>query len=223
MVRRLRQRVFTRLRNRIAAQHLLWKSRRDYVVTAPGQDDLLVMAGVLDPVATKVGAWLAGVMTTEVRAGERWVDMGCGTGVVGLAMAQAGARVTCVDVDARCVANARETGRRGGVAIEAVESDLFAGLAGAVDGVVYNAPFWPGEPVGRAFERAMYAGAEFEAIRRYRAESAGIPRVLLALSEAGARHGDARIAFGASRVVRRERAEGEWLILLEAMRVSPSR
>lgn len=201
--------MLTRLRNRVAARHLLYRSRRPYTVeTTTGP--LLVLPGVLDPVATKVGAWLAGRVAKEVRDGERWVDMGCGTGIVGVAMAERGARVTCVDIDADCVRNARANAALRCVALDAVQSDLFAGAPEGVDGVVYNAPFWPGDGAGQPFGRAMYAGAEFEAIRRYRAEAdaRGIRRVLLALSEAGRRHVDARDAFGAHEVLAREHVGG---------------
>lgn len=211
--------MLTRVRNRIAAQHLLWKSRRAYSVETE-LGPLLVMPGVLDPVATKVGAWLARAMIREVQAGERWVDMGCGTGVVGLAMASAGAEVVCADVDPACVRNARANGAMRGLGLRAVESDLFGALdtlAGA-HGVVYNAPFWPGEGRGLAFGRAMYAGADFEAIRRYPPEAFrfGARRTLIALSEAGREHAGALAAFGPHRRLLRERVGGEWLVLLEA-------
>jgi hypothetical protein len=209
--------VLRSLRNRLAARHLLWKSRRPYVV-ALDDAPLVVFPGVLDPVATKVGAWLAGVMATTVRPGEDWVDMGCGTGVVGLSMARAGARVRCVDIDPTCVRNAAANAVLQRSDATAVESDLFANIPEAPHGVVYNVPFWPGEPAGKAFGRAMYAGAEFEAIHRYRAraDAIGVSRVLVALSEAGLRHAEARAAFGPHALLRRDRLQGEWLVLLEA-------
>ncbi len=211
--------MLTRLRNRLAAQHLLRRSRHPYTVdTRTGP--LLVLPGVLDPVATKVGAWLGERMAAEVRAGEAWADMGCGTGVVGVAMAQRGASVTCLDIDADCVRNARANAALRCVQLDAVASDLFAAGPGQLYGVVYNAPFWPGDGDGRPFGRAMYAGGAFEAIHRYRAEAdaRGVTRVLLALSEAGPRHAEARGAFGTHDVRAREHVGGEWLVLLEARR-----
>lgn len=206
--------MFTRLRNRVAARHLLWKSRRAYV-TESQSGPILVLPGVLDPVATKVGAWLGETMRGIVKPGEHWIDMGCGTGVVGLAMAEAGARVTCADIDPNCVANARANAALRRVELDARTSDLFDAL-GPADGVVYNAPFWPGDGVGEPFGGAMYAGKAFEAIQRYRSEASGIARVIVALSEAGRDHAGARAAFGPHRVTHRERVRGEWLVLLEA-------
>lgn len=208
--------MLTRLRNRVAARHLLWKSRRAYV-TESDSGPILVLPGVLDPVATKVGAWLGETMRGVVSPGEHWIDMGCGTGVVGLAMARAGARVTCADIDDACVANARANAALRRLDLDARVSDLFGALDPA-DGVVYNAPFWPGEGAGEPFGRAMYAGKAFEAIQRYRAEAdaSGVQRVLLALSEAGRDHAGARAAFGRHRLTHRARVGAEWLVLIEA-------
>ena len=131
---------------------------------------LLVLPGVLDPVATKVGAWLAEKAAAAASPGERWVDMGCGTGVVGIALARAGAQVTSIDIDPDAVRNARANAALHQVPLEVVESDLFAAVPGRRwDRVVYNVPFWPGDPAGKPFGRAMFAGAGFEAIRAFAA------------------------------------------------------
>lgn len=221
--------MLTGLRNRVGARVVLRRARVAHVRDCDGRP-LLLLPGVLDPVATRVGGWLAAVMRAEVRPGERWVDMGCGSGVVGLAMAEAGAAVACADIDRRCVANAAANAVLRGVALDAVHSDLYSDVPdpGGLTGAVYNAPFWPGAtraPDGgqRPFGTAMYAGPAFEAIRRYRAASdrLRVPRVLLALSEAGPDHAGARSAFGPHRLLRRERVGGEWLVLLEAVPESP--
>lgn len=206
--------MLSRLRNRLAAAHLLHKSRRPYTVETDA-GPVLVLPGVLDPVATKVGCWLAGVMRGQVKPGEPWVDMGGGTGVVGLAMAQAGASVRCVDINPAAVQNAQANAVLRGVDLAAVQNDLLTGLEPPF-GVVYNVPFWPGDGTGRPFGEAMYAGPAFEAIRAYRRSAEHVPRVLIALSEAGPRHAEARLAFGSSTLLHRERVRGEWLIVLEA-------
>ncbi len=198
---------------------LLWQSRRAYVRHWDGKP-LLVLPGVLDPVATKVGAWLAAVAAEAARPGETWVDMGCGTGVVGLALAAKGAEVTCVDIDPQAVRNARANAALHQLDVACVESDLFTALPGRVfDRVVYNVPFWPGEPVGpsgepRPFGRAMYAGADFAAIRAFAAAFPAHAReAWVVLSEHGGDFAGARDALGPSRLVRREEVRGEWLSL----------
>jgi len=202
---------------------LLYRSRRAYTRQTPG-GPLLVFPGVLDPVATKVGAWLADVSAEAARPGETWVDMGCGTGIVGLALAARGAVVTCVDIDPVAVRNARANAALRQVALTAVESDLFAALPvpaphARFDRVVYNVPFWPGEPTApdgapRPFGRAMYAGADFAAIRAFVAAYPPYAReAWVVLSEYGGDFAGARAALGPCACVRRETVRGEWLSL----------
>ncbi|MDP2308850.1 MAG: methyltransferase [Pseudomonadota bacterium] len=207
---------------------LLWQARRAYV-RAWGDLPLLVLPGVLDPVATKVGAWLAGEAAAHARPGERWVDMGCGTGVVGLALAEVGAVVTAVDIDPVCVRNARANAALLGRAIEVVESDLFTAFAPPdqpprrFDRVVYNVPFWPGDPAGRPFGRAMYAGRDYEAIRAFVAAfPAHSDEAWVVLSEFGGDFAGARAALGPARLVTRARVRGEWLSLFELRGEAPS-
>lgn len=204
-----------RLRNRARAGLLEWRGRRPYVRTwADGP--LLVLPSVLDPVATRVGAWMAEVVPPLAAPGEHWVDMGTGTGIVGLALAARGVRVTAADIDPTATRNARVNAALRGATLEVVESDLFAALPGPYDAVVYNVPFWPGEPDGGRFARSFFAGEDFRAIRRYAHEAPGrARRVLVALSEAGADHAGARAAFGPAREVARGRVGRETLVLLE--------
>lgn len=203
---------------------LLWRARRPYV-RQWGDLPLLVLPGVLDPIATKVGAWLAAVAAAQARPGERWVDMGCGTGIVGLALADAGAVVTAIDIDPECVRNARANAVLLGRRMEVVESDLFSSLPGRrFDRVVYNVPFWPGDPAGRPFGRAMYAGSDFEAIRAFAADfPAHAHEAWVALSEFGGDFVGARAALGPAQLVTRAHVRGEWLSVYAVSAGRPKR
>lgn len=212
------------LAGRVGRRVHLRRARRPYVREHDGKP-ILVLPGVLDPVATKVGAWLAAVAAEAARPGETWVDMGCGTGVVGLALAEAGAVVTCVDIDPQAVRNARANAALRQVPLEVVESDLFAALPGRrFDRVVYNVPFWPGDPAEvppeeRPFARAMYAGRDFEAIRRFVAAfPAHADEAWVVLSEHGGDFAGARAALVPCVRIRREKARGEWLSLFALRR-----
>ncbi len=59
-------------------------------------------------------------------AGQRVLDVGCGTGVVALAAARTGARVTGLDLTAQLVAHARENAAIAGVDVEWHEGDAEA-------------------------------------------------------------------------------------------------
>lgn len=203
-----------RARNAIGRRLLLWRSRRPYVRTWEG-GPLLVLPGVLDPVATRVGAWLAGVLAAEARPGEAWLDMGSGTGVVGLALAARGARVTSVDLDPTCVRNTKTNAELRRVEVEVLEGDHFAPVAGRrFHAIAYNVPFWPGEPGNGPFDRSFFAGDDFRTVRAFAAEARDYAdHVYVALSEAGARHAEAVAALGPAERIRRDRVGGEWLVL----------
>ncbi len=96
------------------------------------------------------------------RASARWPvegklahDVGTGTGVLALVLAQRGARVVATDIEPRAVACARDNASRFDLAgrIDVLEADLFAG--GRADLVVSNPPWIPAEPVG-LLDRAVY-------------------------------------------------------------------
>lgn len=222
--------VTARLTRRFLGRRwLTWRGRRAYV-REWGDLPLLVLPGVLDPVATKVGAWLAGVAAAHARPGETWVDMGCGTGVVGLALAEAGAVVTAIDIDPVCVHNARANAALLGREVEVVQSDLFAAFPASrrFDRVVYNVPFWPGNPTDasgnqRPFGRAMYAGTNFQAIRAFVAAfPSHAHEAWVVLSELGGDFAGARAALGPAELVTRAHVRGEWLSLFSLRAPRPA-
>ncbi len=86
---------------------------------------------------------LASVVRDEVRAGDRFLEVGCGTGLVSLAAARAGATVTCTDANPLAVETARYNAKENGFTMHAVETDLLEGLAGPFDAVAFNPPYLP--------------------------------------------------------------------------------
>ena len=150
------------MRNRVLAWLGLIRGRR---VRVDGLE-LRVPAGVLDPQLFRVGAWFAHEVATRVRPGDRLLDLGCGSGVVGALAKAAGARVTATDVDERAVAAARANG-----VDDARLGDLFAPVGeDRFDLVCFNPPFFPGEPERRPYGRALYGGPRLELVRRFAAE-----------------------------------------------------
>jgi release factor glutamine methyltransferase len=94
--------------------------------------------------------------------GRHVLDLGCGSGVIGLALAQAGAWVTVSDINPAAVANAAANARANGLAVTAVVADLLAGIrTSALDCVLINPPYYPRSPCSMA-ERAWFCGAGFE-------------------------------------------------------------
>ena len=99
--------------------------------------------------------------------GLRFLDMGTGTGVVGLHASRAGARVTAVDINPVAVGCARSNAEANGIEMDVVESDLFEAVGeGRFDVVAWNPPFFKGDPAGLA-ECAWFAGPQYETIARF--------------------------------------------------------
>ncbi|MCB9777418.1 MAG: methyltransferase [Alphaproteobacteria bacterium] len=98
----------------------------------------------------------------------RVLDLGCGTGVVGLACQRAGARVVAVDVEPAAVAAARENGLD-----DVCQGDLFGPIADQrFDLVAFNPPYLAGSIGGRgaarrALGRSLYGGPGLEVVRRF--------------------------------------------------------
>lgn len=80
------------------------------------------------------------------------LDLGCGTGLFGIAAAKLGAReATATDLDPAAVECARRNAARNRVKVEVLQGNLFEPVAGrAFDLVVTNPPQtpWPGAPRG---------------------------------------------------------------------------
>ena len=96
----------------------------------------------------------------EVHAGETVLDLGCGTGLLGLAAARRGAQVTAVDADLRAVVSARLTLAENHVNGEVLISDCAqAVLDRRFDVVLCNPPFHQGAGVAYDVARQMVRDA----------------------------------------------------------------
>jgi release factor glutamine methyltransferase len=86
---------------------------------------------------------LARVVKEHAGKGVRVLEVGCGTGLVGLTAAKAGAEVTLTDANPFAVELAGHNAKENGVTVSAVETDLLAGLTGPFDVVCFNPPYLP--------------------------------------------------------------------------------
>lgn len=106
-------------------------------------------------------------LATVAVAGKRLLDMGTGSGTVGIFAAGRGARVTACDINPRAVTLAGENARRNGVEMEVLASDLFSALEGRdFDLICFNLPFLAGTP-RTVFEKALFGGDDFETVRAF--------------------------------------------------------
>jgi methylase of polypeptide subunit release factors len=128
---------------------------------------LLTHPEVFHPVCFHSTRLLIDFLRTLDLSGRRFLDMGTGSGSIGIFAAVQGALVTACDVNPRAVALAAENARRNGVGVEVLESNLFAALDGRqFDVICFNVPFYPKAP-RTPLEAAFYAGADFETVRAF--------------------------------------------------------
>lgn len=87
---------------------------------------------------------LDGIANLEFES-KRVLDLGTGSGVLGLYCALRGADVTVADIDEQAVQHATEAGKRLGVQLHGVTSDLFSNLPGKFEWILFNPPYLPSE------------------------------------------------------------------------------
>ncbi len=89
------------------------------------------------------------------------LDMGCGTGLVGLILARAGAKVVATDINPAAIQNARRNAARNGLNLTLVRMDQATGFrADAFDLVIITPPYYPRDATNMA-EMAWYCGQDF--------------------------------------------------------------
>ncbi len=76
------------------------------------------------------------------------MEMGCGSGLVSLHMAKAGAKVTAVDLDERAVQATEDGATMNGLDVKTVRSDLFSDVGGDFDLIIFNPPYLRGDVRG---------------------------------------------------------------------------
>lgn len=81
--------------------------------------------------------------TKYFREGISLLDMGCGSGIIAMAAARAGCDVVAADINPAAVKLVKQHSSKAGVNIKVVHSDLFSGVKGKFDVIVFNPPYLP--------------------------------------------------------------------------------
>src|SRR5262249_55668916 len=102
--------------------------------------------------------------------GKSFLDLGCGSGIIGLCAARAGAQVTAVDINPAAVQCAAENAARAGLPVVVRYSDLFSAVPERFDVIAWNPPFLLGVPRNTA-ESAFFGGDRYEVIERFASEA----------------------------------------------------
>lgn len=129
--------------------------------------DLEIAPSVFHPRRFGSSAILGSFLETLDLEGKDCLDMGTGSGVLGLIAVRKGARVTAVDVNPVAVDCAVLNAKRNGLSMEVLSADLFDGVdERTFDYVVWNLPFFAADPENAA-EQAFWAGSHFDLVVRF--------------------------------------------------------
>ncbi len=124
--------------------------------------DAIILPGVFFPHFTLSTRLLIDFLSEKELSGQRFLELGCGSGMISVYAAQKGAEVVASDINPTAIDNVAKNADRNQVKVETVLSDLFANLKGRkFDYVVINPPYYPKNPNNDA-EKAWYCGENFE-------------------------------------------------------------
>jgi tRNA1(Val) A37 N6-methylase TrmN6 len=122
-----------------------------------GKADLVVYPGIMNPRFSHSPDFLMSFWS--IPAGARVLDIGCGCGVLGINALLAGAgELVAVDLNPVAVENTNENLRRNNVSHlgRAMISDVFSGVSGQFDIILFNPPYWGDKPASDLLERASF-------------------------------------------------------------------
>ncbi len=151
----------------VVLKYWLTERSKKRVVTRVEDLDLEVYPGVFHPKYFGSSSILARFVSSLPLRGKSFLEVGCGSGIVALCAARAGAKVTAIDINPEAVRCTIANAARNNLRVSAGTSDLFETLGDTrFDVIAWNPPFLPGVPKSPA-EAAFYGGRDLEVIRRF--------------------------------------------------------
>jgi len=159
----------------------------------------------------------------EVRSEDRVLEIGTGSGLIASELIRVSATVIATDINPHATSCAREKG------IDVIRSDLFWGIRGIFDLILFNPPYLPTQPEERIddwYELALDGGLNGRAVVErfsYQVESVLAPggRILLLISSLTGLPEVRDLFFRAgfvSQIILRKNIEDENLYVLKIVR-----
>jgi len=94
------------------------------------------------------------------------LELGCGSGLISIVSAKAGAQVTSTDLSSIALTNTKENAILNGVKLVTIHSDLFDNINGIFDLIVVNPPYYAKDATNEPM-LAWYCGKNFEYFQKF--------------------------------------------------------
>src|SRR5262249_21990784 len=151
----------------VVVKYWLNQKSRKTVRTSVEGFDLQIFPSVFHPKYFGSSSILAKFVSGLTLHGKTFLEVGCGSGVVALCAAKAGAEVTAVDINPEAVRCTLENARANHLRVDGRVGDLFSSVTGMrFDVIAWNPPFLRAD-AATLTDAAFYGGRDFDVIRRF--------------------------------------------------------
>jgi release factor glutamine methyltransferase len=130
------------------------------------QINISVFPGVFHPGLFSSTLLILDYLQTKVLPGQRFLELGSGTGLISVFAARAQANVMAIDISIRAIKNTEANAMTNGVRVDVLCSDLFDGLQEETfEWIIINPPYYARKPQNES-DFAWYCGEDFEYFRK---------------------------------------------------------
>jgi release factor glutamine methyltransferase len=104
--------------------------------------------------------------------GKTLLELGCGSGLISISAAKAGAHVTSSDLSNTAIENTKYNASINNLALDVIHSDLFQNISGDFDYIVINPPYYATDPINEE-QLAWNCGKHFEYFQKLFSQLSG--------------------------------------------------